>query len=112
MESDSALLYLPANLGLQGYFPLHLLFVFDCLLLSELALLFLILLLLGASITIGEGLPEVLGLVHEFQVLLLSLPRGQLKLLLIKGLVVFVLTASVVFEWLGFGELRLALEVG
>ena len=78
MESDSALLDLPAYLGLQGYLPLHLLFVFDCFLLSELALLFLILLLLGVCITVSEGLPEVLGLLHEFQVLFLYLPRGQL----------------------------------
>ena len=96
---------------MQGDLPLHLFFVFDCLLLSELPLLFLILLLLGPSITVGEGLPEVLGLLHELQVLLLSLPRGQLELLLIEGLIVFVLTARVVFEELGFGELRLALEV-
>ncbi len=112
MESDSALLDLPAYLGLQGYFPLHLLFVFNCFLLSELALLFLILPLLRVSITVGEGLPEVLGLLHEFQVLFLSLPRGQLKLLRIKRLVVFILTARVVFKRSGFCELGLALEVG
>ena len=91
---------------MQGDFPLHLLLVFDCFLLSELTLLFLILLLLfGASITVSEGLPEVLGLLHELQVLLLPLPRGQLELLLVEGLVVFVLTTRVVFEELGFGEL-------
>ena len=111
LESDSALLDLPAYLGLQGDLPLHLLLVFYCFLLSELTLLFLILLLLGASIAVSEGLPEVLGLLHELQVLLLPLPRGQLELLLIEGLVVFVLTTRVVFEELGFGELRLALEV-
>ena len=111
LESDSALLDLPAYLGLQGDLPLHLLLVFDCFLLSELPLLFLILLLLGPSITVGEGLPEVLSLLHELQVLFLSLPRGQLELLLIEGLVVFVFTARVIFEELGFRELRLALEV-
>ena len=109
MESDSALLDFPTYLRLQGNFSLHLLFVFYCFLLSELALLLLILFLLGTSISISEGLPEVLGLVHEFQVLLLSLPRGQLYLLLIKGLVVFIPTARVIFECFGFGELRLAL---